>query len=199
VPHLNTAAIYCRLSGHECGPARSLPDVGFRPPRRLYAADELGIELANSVSALDSTPIDWSLALFGWADFRATKAGVKMHTQLDLRGPIPTAIDVAPARRHDVCRPEKLAFEPGVFYLMDRGYVDFARLARMAAAGAFFVIRAKDNLRFARSRPQPIDRACGLRSDPLGKLALADSRAAIPWPLRKVRFFDGKPGASWCS
>lgn len=160
--------------------------------RRLYADDDLGIELADTVYALDSTTIDLSLSLFGWADFRTTKAGVKMHTQLDLRGPIPTVIDVTPARRHDVRWLDELAFDPGAFYLMDRGYVDFARLARMAVAGAFFVIRAKDNLRFARHRSLPIDRACGLRSDHLGKLARTDSRQAFPWPLRKVRFFDGE-------
>lgn len=158
--------------------------------RRLYAAEELGVDLDNAVYALDSTTIDLSLTLFRWADFRATKAGIKLHTQLDLRGPIPTVVDITPARRHDVRWLDDLIFEPGAFYLMDRGYVDFARLARLAGAGAFFVIRAKDNLRFARQRSRPIDPACGLRSDHLGKLAMADSRAAFPWPLRKVRFFD---------
>lgn len=158
--------------------------------RRLYASEELGVELANTVYALDSTTIDLSLSLFGWADFRATKAGIKLHTQLDLRGPIPTVIEITPARLHDVRWLDALVFEPGAFYVLDRAYMDFTRLACMARAGAFFVIRAKDNLRFARRGSRPANRRDGVLSDHVGKLALADSRAAFPWPLRKVRYFD---------
>jgi hypothetical protein len=158
--------------------------------RRLYAGEDLGIELENTVYALDSTTIDLSLTLFGWADFRATKAGIKMHTQLDLRGPIPTVIDITPARQHDVRWLDELIFEAGAFYVMDRGYVDFIRLARVATAGAFFVTRAKDNLRFTRHVSQPVCYADGLRSDQIGKLTIRKSRRAFPWPLRKVRYFD---------
>ncbi len=158
--------------------------------RRLYANEELGLELDNTVYALDSTTIDLSLTLFGWADFRSTKAGIKLHTQLDLRGPIPTVIDITPARMHDVLWLDELIFEAGAFYVMDRGYVDFVRLARMATAGAFFVTRAKDNLRFTRHQSRPVNFAEGLRSDQIGKLTAMKSRTSFPWPLRKVRYFD---------
>ena len=160
--------------------------------RRLYAHEDLGLQLANTVYALDSTTIDLSLSLFGWADFRSTKAGVKLHTQLDLRGPIPTVIDITPARQHDVLWLDDLLFEPGAFYIMDRGYMDFVRLAGLAARGAFFVTRAKDNLRFTRHRSLPVNCEEGLRSDHLGTLTLAKARAAFPWPLRRVRYFDAE-------
>jgi hypothetical protein len=158
--------------------------------RTLYTGEDLGIDLENTVYALDSTTIDLSLTLFPWADFRRTKAGVKIHTQLDLRGPIPTCIHVTNARQHDVLWLDELVLEPGAFYVMDRGYVDFQRLGRMAAAGAFFVTRAKDHLRFTRHRSLPSDAATGVRSDQIGKLTLARSRAAFPWPLRRVHYFD---------
>jgi Transposase DDE domain/Domain of unknown function (DUF4372) len=160
--------------------------------RRLYVHEDLGLQLANTVYALDSTTIDLSLSLFGWADFRSTKAGVKLHTQLDLRGPIPTVIDITPARKHDVLWLDELLFEAGAFYVMDRGYMDFVRLAGLAASGAFFVTRAKDNLRFTRHRSLPVNHEEGLRSDHLGKLTLAKAREAFPWPLRRVRYFDAE-------
>ena len=158
--------------------------------RRLYANEELGIELDHTVYALDSTTIDLSLTLFGWADFRSTKAGIKLHTQLDLRGPIPTVIDITPARLHDVRWLDGLFFEPGAFYVLDRAYMDFIRLARVATANAFFVTRAKDNLRFTRHQSRPVNFADGLRSDQIGKLSIWKSRKSFPWPLRKVRYFD---------
>ena len=160
--------------------------------RKLYAGEDLGIDLENTVYALDSTTIDLSLTLFPWADFRKTKAGVKMHTQLDLRGPVPTCIHVTNARQHDVLWLDALVFEAGAFYVMDRGYLDFARLGRIAAAGAFFVTRAKDNLRFSRQRSLAVDQACGVRSDQTGKPALAASRKDFPWPLRKMRYFEAE-------
>jgi hypothetical protein len=160
--------------------------------RKLYAGEDLGIDLENTVYALDSTTIDLSLTLFPWADFRKTKAGVKMHTQLDLRGPIPTCIHVTSARQHDVLWLDALVFEPGAFYVMDRGYMDFARLGHIAGAGAFFVTRAKDNLRFSRQRSRPVDDPGGVRSDQVGKPTLAASRKMFPWPLRKVRYFDAE-------
>jgi len=160
--------------------------------RRLYAGENLGLEFANTVYALDSTTIDLSLTLFPWADFRSTKAGIKLHTQLDLRGPIPVVIDITAARQHDVLWLDELIFEAAAFYVLDRGYVDFARLARIAHAGAFFVTRAKDNLRFTRQHSRPVNFATGLRSDQIGKLTQAKSRAAFPWSLRKVRYFDAE-------
>jgi hypothetical protein len=162
--------------------------------RTLYAGEDLGLDLEHTLYALDSTTIDLSLTLFPWADFRRTKAGVKIHTQLDLRGPIPTCIHVTNARQHDVLWLDELVLEPGAFYVMDRGYMDFQRLGLMAAAGAFFVTRAKDHLRFTRHRSLPSDAATGVRSDQIGKLTLARSRAAFPWPLRKVHYFDAETG-----
>ena len=162
----------------------------MRKARTLYAGEDLGLELAHTVYALDSTTIDLSLTLFPWADFRRTKAGIKMHTQVDLRGPIPTCIHITGARQHDVRWLDELIFEPGAFYVIDRGYMDFQRLNRIVRAGAFFVTRAKDNLRFSRQRSLPVAAATGVRSDQIGKPTLAKARAAFPALLRKVRYFD---------
>jgi len=166
----------------------------MRKARRLYAGEELGVELANTVYALDSTTIDLSLTLFPWADFRRTKAGIKLHTQLDLRGPIPTCLHITEARQHDVLWLDRLVFEPGAFYVMDRGYLDFQRLNRLARAGAFFVTRAKGNLRFSRQCSHPVDPATGLRSDQTGTLSLAKAFAAFSLPLRRVRYYDAQTG-----
>jgi hypothetical protein len=162
----------------------------MRKARTLYAGEDLGLELEDTVYALDSTTIDLSLTLFPWADFRRTKAEIKMHTQIDLRGPIPTCIFVSNARQHDVRWLDDLIFEPGAFYVMDRGYMDFKRLNLIARAGAFFVTRAKDNLRFSRQRSLSVDYPSGLRSDQIGKPTLAKAREAFPDLLRKVRYFD---------
>ncbi|MCX6979188.1 MAG: IS4 family transposase [Verrucomicrobia bacterium] len=166
----------------------------MRKARILYAGEDLGLELENTVYALDSTTIDLSLTLFPWADFRRTQAGIKMHTQIDLRGPIPTCIYITGARQHDVLWLDELIFEPGAFYVMDRGYMDFSRLNRIASAGAFFVTRAKDNLRFSRQRSLPVDYPAGVRSDQIGKPTRANARAAFPSLLRKVRYFDADTG-----
>lgn len=166
--------------------ARSL----MRKARPLYAGEDLGLDIENTVYALDSTTIDLSLTLFPWADFRKTKAGIKMHTQIDLRGPIPTCIFVSGARQHDVLWLDELVFEAGAFYVMDRGYMDFKRMERIARAGAFFVTRAKDNLRFSRQRSQSVDMRTGLRSDQVGKPALPKARQDFPSLLRKVRYHD---------
>ena len=165
-----------------------------RKTRALYAREDLGLELENTIHAPDSTTIDLSLTLFPWAGFRRNKAGIKMHTQIDLRGPIPTCIYITGARQHDVLWLDELLFEPGAFYVMDRGYMDFSRLNRIAAAGAFFVTRAKDNLRFSRQRSLPVDYPAGVRSDQIGKPTLAKARAAFPSLLRKVRYFDADTG-----
>jgi len=162
----------------------------IRKARPLYAGEDLGLDLDNTIYALDSTTIDLSLTLFPWADFRQTKAGIKVHTQIDLRGPIPTCIDITGARQHDVGWLDSLFFEAGAFYLMDRGYMDFARLVLIANAGAFFVTRAKSNLQFTRHYSMPVDRFTGLRSDHVGKPTLTKSRKAFPALLRRVRYFD---------
>jgi hypothetical protein len=164
----------------------------MRKARALYAGEDLGLELENTIYALDSTTIDLSLTLFPWADFRRTKAGIKMHTQIDLRGPIPTCIYITGARQHDVRWLDELFFEPGAFYVLDRGYMDFKRLNLIAGAGAFFVTRAKDNLRFSRQRSRPVDYPAGLRSDQIGKPTLAKARDSFPSLLRKVRYFDAE-------
>ena len=166
----------------------------MRKARPLYAGEDLGLDLDNTVYALDSSTIDLSLTLFPWADFRQTKAGIKMHTQIDLRGPIPTCIHITGARQHDVGWLDSLFFEAGAFYLMDRGYMDFVRLALIARAGAFFVTRAKTNLQFTRHHSQLVDRFTGLRSDHVGKPKLEKSRKAFPMLLRRVRYFDSETG-----
>lgn len=164
----------------------------MRKARTLYAGEDLGLELENTVYALDSTTIDLSLTLFPWAEFRRTKAGIKLHTQVDLRGPIPTCLHITHARQHDVRWLDELVFEPGAFYVIDRGFMDFTRLDLIVRAGAFFVTRAKANLRFSRQRSRPVDAATGLRSDQIGKPTLAKARAAFPSLLRKVRYFDSE-------
>jgi hypothetical protein len=162
--------------------------------RPLYAGEDIGLDIENTVYALDSTTVDLSLTLFPWADFRKTKAGIKMHTQIDLRGPIPTCIFITGARQHDVLWLDELVFEPGAFYVMDRGYMDFKRLDLIARSGAFFVTRAKERLRFSRQRSQAVDMQTGLRSDQIGKPTLPKARQDFPSMLRKVRFFDERTG-----
>jgi hypothetical protein len=162
----------------------------MRKARVLYAGEDLGLELENTVYALDSTTIDLSLSLSPWADFRSTKAGIKMHTQLDLRGPIPTCIHISGARNADVHWLDDLLFEAGAFYVMDRGYMDFARLARIVQAGSFFVTRAKSNLRFTRHYSMPRDCLEGVLSDQIGSPSLPKAAADFPYPLRRVRYFD---------
>ncbi len=164
----------------------------MRKARVLYAGEDLGLELENTVYALDSTTIDLSLSLFPWADFRSTKAGIKMHTQLDLRGPIPTCIHITGARNADVHWLDDLLFEAGAFYVMDRGYMDFARLARIVQAGSFFVTRAKSNLRFTRHYSMPRDCLEGVLSDQVGSPSLPKAAADFPYPLRRVRYFDAE-------
>ena len=166
----------------------------MRKARPLYADEDLGLDIENTVYALDSTTVDLSLTLFPWADFRKTKAGIKMHTQIDLRGPIPTCIFISAARQHDVRWLDDLFFEPGAFYVMDRGYMDFARMHLIVYAGAFFVTRAKDNLQFARQVSRPVDYPSGVRSDQIGKPKLAKARADFPSLLRKVRYYDEDTG-----
>ena len=166
----------------------------IRKARPLYAGEDLGLELENTLYALDSTTIDLSLTLFPWADFRKTKAGIKMHTQIDLRGPIPTCIYITDARQHDVLWLDRLVFEPGAFYVMDRGYLDFKRLNVIARMGAFFVIRAKGKLRFCRQCSFPVDPTTGLRSDQIGRLTTLKATEAFPSLLRRIRFFDQETG-----
>ncbi len=133
--------------------------------RRLYAHDNFGVDLAETVYALDATTIDLCLAVFPWAPFRSTKAAVKLHTLLDLRGAIPSFIHISDGKLHDVNVLDLLLPEPGAFYIMDRGYLDFERLHRLHEAHSFFVTRAKSNLKALRRYSHPVDRTTGLICD----------------------------------
>lgn len=162
--------------------------------RPLYAKENLGIELAQSVYALDSTTIDLCLSLFPWAEFRSRKAGVKLHTLLDLHGNIPTFVVITNALVHDVNILDLLIFEPGAVYIMDRGYMDFSRLYKIHLASAFFVTRAKSNFCFKRLYSRPVDKTTGLRSDQIIVLTGFYSRKGYPEKLRRIRFYDAEKG-----
>jgi Domain of unknown function (DUF4372)/Transposase DDE domain len=158
--------------------------------RRLYADEPLALELDSTVYALDSTTIDLCLSLFPWAPFRDTKAAIKLHTLLDLRGAIPTFIHISDGKLHDVNVLDILAAEPGAFYVMDRGYLDFERLYLLRQAGAFFVTRAKSNLRCRRIYSSPVDRGTGLICDQQVELTGFYSQRGYPERLRRVRYKD---------
>lgn len=158
--------------------------------RRLYADDSFGVELAQTVYALDSTTIDLCLSLFPWARFRSTKAAVKLHTLLDLRGPIPTMIAISDGKQADVNVLDDLVLEPGAFYVMDRGYVDFDRLYRFVLAGAFFVTRAKAGLRIHRLESRLVNGSDGVRSDQIVWLTLRRSLERYPDRFRRVSYRD---------
>ena len=160
--------------------------------RRLYAQDSFALELKNTVYALDSSTIDLCLALFPWARFRKTKAAVKLHTLLDLRGSIPTFIHISDGKLGDVNILDQLAFEAGSFYVMDRGYIDFARLYGLHQAQAFFVTRAKSNLQYRRVYSHPIDKTTGLRCDQTIRLTGIHPSKDYPIHLRRVKFYDVK-------
>jgi len=162
--------------------------------RKLHADDDLGLELKNTVYALDSTTIDLCLAVFPWAHFRTTKAAVKMHTLLDLKGSIPSFIHISDGKLHDVNVLDLLLPEPGAIYVMDRGYVDFARLYVLHLAGAFFVTRAKSNLDARRVYSAPSDRANGIICDQTIALAGVQTSQHFPEHLRRIRFKDPETG-----
>ncbi len=160
--------------------------------RRLYADEALAVMLEQTVYALDSTTIDLCMALFPWAKFRRRKGAVKLHTLLDLRGNIPTFVHVSHGKVHDVTVLDQLPIEPGAFYVMDRGYVDFARLHRFTQHSAFFVTRAKRNLDYTRRVCRQIDKTTGLRSDQTIMLAGVKSSRLHPDPLSLVSYYDAE-------
>ena len=164
--------------------------------RRLYAGESLGEDLTETVYALDSTTIDLCLSVFPWAHFRSTKAAVKMHTLLDLRGNIPSFIHVSDGKLHDVHALDLLPVEAGSIYVMDRGYVDFGRLYSLHQAGAFFVTRAKSNMAAHRLYSAEVDRATGLICDQTIVLDGIGTRHDYPEHLRRVRFRDPETGKS---
>jgi transposase len=162
--------------------------------RKLYAQEDLGVDLDAAAYALDSTTIDLCLSLFPWAHFRSTKAAVKMHTLLDLRGNIPTFIRVTTGDVHDVNILDEILPQPGAYYVMDRGYLDYARLYRIHLAGAFFVTRAKSNLDACRIYSRPTNKQTGILADQSIALNGHDSRKDYPSHLRRIRFRDPDTG-----
>ena len=162
--------------------------------RKLYAEDSFGVDLSNTVYALDATTIDLCLSMFPWAPFRATKAAIKLHTLLDLRGSIPTFIHISDGKMHDVNVLDLLLIEAGAFYIMDRGYLDFERLYALDQAGGFFITRAKRNLDARRVYSAPVDRDAGLICDQT--IALNGFYAAKHYPghLRRIRYRDPETG-----
>jgi transposase len=158
--------------------------------RRLYVDDSFGVQLNQTVYALDSTTIDLCLALFPWARFRKHKGAVKLHTLLDLRGNIPTILVITHGKVHDVNFLDQLAFEPGAFYVMDRGYTDFERLYNITLASAFFVTCARRNFAFNRLHSLSTDESAGVLSDQIISLQGFYSRKSYPDKLRRIRFHD---------
>ena len=158
--------------------------------RPLYASDPIGVELDQSLYALDSTTIDLCLSLFPWAKFRKHKAAVKMHTLLDLHGNIPTFIRITNGKVHDVNILDEIQPEAGAFYVMDRGYIDFERLYWFTLSSAFFVIRTKQNVILQRRYSHPVDKTTGVRSDHTVILTAIDSVKAYPDALRRVSYLD---------
>ena len=158
--------------------------------RPMYAGDPIGVDLDGSLYGLDSTTIDLCLSLFPWARFRQHKAAVKLHTLLDLRGNIPTFIGITDGKVHDVNMLDEILPEPGAFYVMDRGYIDFERLFVFTLSAAFFVVRTKENVVLQRRYSREVDESTGVRSDHTVILTTVSSAKAYPDALRRVTFFD---------
>jgi len=172
-----------------------LAAVLIKRARKLYLKDDFGLDLTNTVYALDSTTIDLCLSLFPWADFRSTKAAVKMHTLLDLRGPIPSFIHISDGKMGDALALDLIAFEAGAIYVMDRGYVDFQRLYAIHQAGAFFVTRTKINLKYHRVYSHQVpDKTTGVASDQSIALDGFYSKQDYPQHLRRISFCDPETG-----
>ena len=166
--------------------------VLIRIARPLYARDPIGVDLDQSLYALDSTTIDLCLSLFPWAKFRRHKAAVKMHTLLDLRGNIPTFIRITDGKTHDVNILDEFLPEPGACYVMDRAYVDFERLFVFTLCSSFFVVRTKKNILLQRRYSHPVDKSTGVRSDQTVLLTAIESALAYPDPLRRISYFDAE-------
>jgi len=166
--------------------------VLIRRARELYAHEAMDVDLEETVYALDSTTIDLCLSLFPWAPYERSKAAVKMHTLLDVRGGIPSFVLMTPGRISDVSVLDQLALEAGSFYVMDRGYIHFARLYRFVLAAAFFVVRARVNMRYRRRYSTPVDKKTGLRCDQTIVLTGQDSSRDYPVPARQIHYFDAE-------
>ncbi len=166
--------------------------VLIRVARPLYATDPIGVDLDQSLYALDSTTIDLCLSLFPWAKFRKHKAAVKIHTLLDLHGNIPTFIRITDGKAHDVNILDEILPEAGAFYVMDRGYIDFERLYVFTLSSAFFVVRTKENLVLQRRYSHAVDKSTGVRSDHTVILTTIESATAYPETLRRISYFDAE-------
>jgi len=162
----------------------------IRQARKLYAHDDFGVRLSQTVYAFDASTIDLCLSVFPWAKFRSTKGGVKLNTLLDLRGPIPAFVHISAAKQHEVSALDLLSFEAGAFYIFDRGFLDFKRLYRAHQSRSFFIIRGKRNLRFIRRYSQPVKKETGLRFDQTILLKGFYSSLEYPEPLRRVGLVD---------
>jgi IS4 transposase len=176
---------------------RIFADFAYRliaTARGLYARDPLGVDLDETLYALDSTTIDLCLALFPWARFRRRKAAVKMHTLLDLRGNIPAFVHLTDGKVHDVNVLDQIVPEAGAFYVMDRGYIDFERLFVFTLCSAFFVVRTKSNVLLQRRYSRSVDKSTGVRSDQTVILSSFESASVYPDALRKVTYYDAETG-----
>jgi hypothetical protein len=162
--------------------------------RKLYVNDSFGLELENTVYALDATTIDLCLSMFPWANFRKNKGAIKLHTLLDLRGSIPTFIHISDGKLHEVNTLDIVPLEAGAFYVMDRGYLDFGRLYTITQASAFFVIRGKSNLKCRRVYSHPVDKATGLVCDQSVQLTGFYQAKDYPDKLRRVKYYDKETG-----
>lgn len=169
----------------------------IRIARPMYAGEDLGLDLDNTVYALDASTIDLCLSVFPWALFRSTKSAVKLHTLLDLRGNIPSFIHISDGKLHDVNVLDILLPEPGAFYVMDRGYVDFERLFALHSSGAFYVIRAKSNTQFRRRYSHPVDKTGGVRADQTIVLTGVKTASDYPQPMRRIKYHDGQTGKTF--
>lgn len=199
-PHLGLAGAVARTTLAEANESRDwriyadLAQHLIKRARRLYAAEPLGEDLHHTVYALDSTTIDLCLGLFPWARFRRAKAAIKLHTLLDVRGPIPSFVHLTDGKCADVQALDQIVLEPGSFYVMDRGYLDLARLYLFVVVGAFFVTRAKRGMRFARLESRPVDRSTGLRCDQTVWMATIEGASKYPEKLRRIGFRDPESG-----
>lgn len=173
-----------------------LAQLLIRRARSLYQNEPIGLELKETVYALDSTTIDLCLNLFPWARFRRTKGAIKLHTLLDLRGSIPTVVSISQGKQADVRVLDELVLEPGSFYVMDRGYVDFRRLYCFVLAAAFFVTRSKSHLKFNRLESRKVDLSTGVRSDQIVWLQNVSSIKHYPDKLRRIHYVDADTGKS---
>jgi len=162
--------------------------------RKLYADDDFGLQLDETVYALDASTIDLCRSVFPWARFRSTKSGIKVHTLLDLRGNIPSFVSITDAKVHDVNILDELLPEPGSIYVMDRAYLDFDRLYRMHRGMAFFILRTKVNTKLRRLYSAPVDKTSGVICDQTVRPVVYKSTIAYPGKLRRIKYFDAETG-----